>query len=147
MHKKDVPQDGGVIDPLQNAIYAVDDDGNYVTVPSVGWDVSNGASIQAAEEIHFKILAGIEAAKRGRLSPLGVHLIAHEMNAAGLAKVSGVSWLKVKLHLRPWFFNRISEADAKRYAEVFDIDPSKLREFPEPMPLPEEKKQGGRKPE
>jgi len=78
------------------------------------------------------------------LSPLGVHLIAHEMNAAGMAKVSGVSWLKVKLHLRPWFFNRISEADAKRYAEVFDIDPSKLREFPEPMPLPEEKKLVGK---
>lgn len=136
MHKKDVPQDGGVIDPMQIPIYALDDDGQFVTIPSVGWEVSNSCGIQAAEEVRFRIKSGMEAVKRGRLSPLGVHMIAHELTPAQLSKVSGVGWLKVRLHLRPWFFNRMSAADAKLYEEALGIAPSKLRDFPELAPLP-----------
>jgi hypothetical protein len=147
MHKKDVPQDGGVYDPMQLAIYAVDDDGKFVSVPCVGWDVPNGLAIQAAEELRSKIKSGMEAVKQGRLSPLGVYMIAHQLNSAWLSKVSGVSWLKVKLHLRPWFFKRMSAADTKRYADVFGIDPSKLRDFPELAPLPGERNEQDRKTE
>lgn len=139
MNKKDVPQDGGVIDPMQHSIYAVDDDGKFIAVRSVGWNVTNFLSIQAMEEDRSKIISEMEAVKQGRLSPLGVHMIAHGLNPASLAKASGIGWLKVRLHLRPWFFNRMSVDDNRRYAEVFSIDPSRLREFPELLPIPKEK--------
>jgi hypothetical protein len=136
MHKKDVPQDSGVYGPLDITVYATDDDGKFVAIPSLGWDACNRAAVQAAQETRSKIYSAMEAVKQGRLSPLGVHMIAHELTPAGLSKISGVNWLKVKLHLRPRFFKRISATDTKRYAEAFGIAPSKLRDFPELAPLP-----------
>lgn len=135
-----MPQDGGVIDPMQHSIYAVDEDGKFVAVRSVGWGVTNLLSIQAMEEFRSKIELKMEEVKQGRWSPLAVYLVVSGLSPASLSQVSGVSWLKVRLHLRPWFFRRMSAADARRYAEVFGIDPSRLREFPELPQIPREDK-------
>jgi hypothetical protein len=147
MHKKNVPQDGGVIDPMLHHIYAIDDDGKFIAVRSVGWEVTNFLSIQAAEEVRSKIMSKMEAVKQGRLSPLSVHMIARGLGPSSLAKASGINWLKVRLHLMPWFFNRMSAADTKRYAEVFSIDPLRLSEFPELLPIPKENIKEDRKAE
>ena len=52
MEIKDVPQDPGILDDYGREIcYAVDQNGNYSLVHSIGWDPKNTANRQAWQAI------------------------------------------------------------------------------------------------
>lgn len=63
MKKNEIPQDREELDDsnFNELCYAVDDDGNYVTGKSTGWDPKKIALDNAIQEIRDRT----EAAKRG----------------------------------------------------------------------------------
>lgn len=131
----DVPQDKGMIDGHRREIcYAVDDEGRYVLSPSRGWEPKNVANRQAWELIREDVNATLAKIRAGKLSPLAYHMARNQMNVGLLAKYVPYNRLRVRWHLRPAVFDRLTPEELKPYADLFEIDPAALKEVPEAAP-------------
>jgi len=129
MKAKDVPQDSKFFKNtvLRDVAYAVDDDGNYTSVISEGWEVKNDALDvtwdvigERCEEIRKEVLTG-------KLSPLAYHLEKNIMDIGLLAKYMGVPKRTVKKHLRPETFNNLENGVLCQYADVLRISVEELK--------------------
>lgn len=134
----DVPQDKGMIDGNRHEIcYAVDDEGRYVLSASRGWEPKNVANQQAWMLIREEVNAVIAKIRAGRLSPLAYHMVRNQMNVALLAKYVPYSRLRVRWHMRPKVFDRLTPEQLKPYADLFEVAPEALKTVPEFAPAPE----------
>jgi hypothetical protein len=131
MKEKEVPQDNeGLFEgKLREMCYAVDETGNYVTVLSTGWDPKNAALKQAWSDINEKIESTRKQVLAGELSPLAYYMEKTIMDVGLLAKYSGIKKWKVKRHLKPGNFARLSENDLKKYAQALDVKEDELKNF------------------
>lgn len=129
MKKDEVPQDDENLfeGKFKVVKYAVDDDGNYGTVGSVGWEPENTVLNQAWEEINQKVDEVKKKVEAGELSPLAFHMEKNIMDAAMLGQYMDLSKRKVNTHLEPAGFNQLDQKTLERYAEVFDITVDQLR--------------------
>jgi hypothetical protein len=130
MKVQDVPQDFGMAGDLQEVCYAVDEKGDYVLVPSLGWEPKNIANGQAWQVIREQMRQALEAVHAGRASPLTYYMARHQMDSALLAKYTGISRLMVWYHSKPSGFRRLKPELMRRYAQVFDIPPESLAVVP-----------------
>jgi len=98
MKIKEVPQDGVILESsgVRDVCYAVDENGKYTQVISVGWEPKNdainfawAAINEETEKIKTEVLSG-------KLSPLAYHLHKLVMTPAILADYSGFSKRKIK---------------------------------------------------
>jgi hypothetical protein len=80
MLKKNVPQDGGILDRWHEISYAIDDDGSYVLAPSVGWEPANLANKQAWELISKQVADVIKRIHAQELSPLAYYMVKNQMD-------------------------------------------------------------------
>ena len=128
MDKDKVPQDdANMLEGKFKVIkYAVDKDGKYTTVPSVGWEPENVALEQAWEVVKEDVDAARKKVENGELSPLAFHMAKNMMDPKLLAKYIGFSSGKVRDHLKPESFSKLSQETLKKYADVFNITPEKL---------------------
>lgn len=129
MKKKDVPQDDENLfeGKFKVVKYAVDDDGNYGTVGSSGWEPENAVLNQAWDEINKKVEETKKKIDAGELSPLAYHMEKNIMDVGMLAQYMDISKRKVSRHLEPSGFAELDEKILERYAEVFDISVDELK--------------------
>jgi hypothetical protein len=129
MKKKDVPQDDENLFEGQFKVvkYAVDDDGNYGTVGSTGWEPENTVLNQAWDEINKKVAETVEKIEAGELSPLAYHMERNIMDVGMLSQYMDLSKRNVSKHLQPSGFNGLDNKTLKCYADVFDISVEELR--------------------
>jgi len=129
MNVKEVPQNSRVFKNtvIRDVTYAVDDEGNYTSVITEGWDVKDDALDitwneinKKCEEIRGKVLAG-------KLSPLAYHLEKNIMDVGLLAKYTGQTKWKIKKHLNPKKFKELDESVLNKYAEVLRISIDELK--------------------
>jgi len=133
MQKKDVPQDVGLNKGLTEITYAVDEDGSYVQVPSLGWEPKNIANQQAWGLIRKEITLAIEQIRAGERSPIAYHMARNLMTVGLLASYAGVSRWRVRRHLKPAGFSRLDRSMLERYANVFGISPDALQKIPDDL--------------
>lgn len=130
MKVSEVPQD---LDPsyegLTKLCYAVDDQGQFVTVQSRGWSAEETVKSLAWAKIHKELEAARLLVKAGRQSPLRYFMVARQMDVGLLAQNMGISGLRVRWHLRPNVFARLNMHWISRYADCFEISVQTLREF------------------
>ncbi len=129
MEVKDVPQDDdGFLEEgkIRDLCYAIDENGNYTKVLSMGWAPKNEAMKQAwdevmaeAEEIRQKVIDG-------ELSPVSYYLTKNIMTLSILAQYTGIAKWKVKRHLKASAFKKLKESVLQKYAEVFNISVEEL---------------------
>jgi hypothetical protein len=132
MKIEDVPQDQGMIDGNRHEIcYAVDAQGRYVLRPSRGWEPKNVANRQAWELIREEVEATLAKIRAGKLSPLAYHMVRNQMSVGLLAKYVPYSRLRVRWHLRPAVFQRLTPEELKPYADLFEVAPEALKKVPE----------------
>lgn len=131
MKDKEVPQDNeGLLEgKLREVCYAVDDNGNYVTVLSTGWTPKNAALKQAWEDVNDKIDETRQKVINGKLSPLAYYMEKNIMNLKLLAQSAGIPRWKVKRHLRPQIFQRLTDETLGNYARALDITIDELKNF------------------
>lgn len=128
MKSTDVPQDdanmlqGKFCEP----VYSLDENGNYTTVKSVGWDPKNEVMQEAWDVIKEKVEITRKKVLDGELSPIAFHLENNLMDVSLLAKYMGFWKFKVKRHLKPKYFNKLKDEVLEKYAEVFDISRQEL---------------------
>lgn len=128
MEKDKVPQDDANIleGKLKVVKYAVDNDGNYTKVKTVGWEPENIVLNQAWDEINEKVSEVQQKVREGKLSPIAYHMTKKMLDVSMVAGYTGYSSFRVKLHLKPWFFKRLSTAQLQRYAKAFQIQLDQL---------------------
>lgn len=115
----------------QRACYAIDEQGRYVVVGSIGWEVEKVVNSQANDEVRQAIATALTQVRAGAMSPLGYHMARRQMDAAMLSAYSGILRLRIRWHLRPGPFARLPEAMLRRYAEALQISADELCRVPE----------------
>jgi hypothetical protein len=63
----------------------------------------------------------------GKISPVAYHMERILMETPMLAAYMGISVLRVKWHMRPWAFNRLSRKMLEKYARIFEITVDELK--------------------
>ena len=128
MEKDKVPQDDkNVLEgKLKVLKYATDKDGSYTRVKTVGWEPENIVLSQAWEEINEKTDEIRQKVRDGLLSPIAYHAQKQMLEPGMLAGYVKIPAFLVKLHMRPWFFKRLSEKQLDKYASAFRITREEL---------------------
>ncbi len=129
MKKNEVPQDDANMleGKLREPCYAVDEKGNYMTVPSVGWEPKNVVMQQAWDHINEGIEKVLERVKSGSLSPLAYYMEKNQLDVKLMAKYVGLSRRKVRSHLKPNIFAKLKDNIYEKYAEVLKITVEELK--------------------
>lgn len=126
-----VPQEGNrTLGGHRKAVYARDAEGRMVVAPSAGWEVEEIVTLQAVAALDAQAVAARERVLRGEASPLAYWMYARRMDEALLAQCSGVWRWRVRRHLRPQVFARLSPRLLARYAEALGITVERLRSLP-----------------
>ena len=123
MKQDQVPQDKENLNEgkLAKLYYATDEAGHYVKVNSIGWEPETVAMQQAWEEVNHDVEDARLKVIEGKASPVLYYLKKDIMTVAMVAGYVGTfSWV-VRLHMRPYFFRRLSRKTLEKYAFTFRI--------------------------
>jgi len=125
---KDVPQDDANMlqGKLREPIYSLDENGNYTTVKSVGWNPKNEVMKEAWDQVNEKVEHARNKVLSGEMSPLGYYIEKNIMDIGLVAKYMGIWRWTVKRHLKPNIFARLKEETLEKYAQVFNITKEQL---------------------
>lgn len=107
--------------------YTCNDRGEYELVQQFAEQPVTVANRQAWEEIERQVERSRSEVLSGRVSCLHYYMTMALMDPGLLAKYAGLPRWKVRLHLFPFFFARLSAATLQKYADVFNISPDDLR--------------------
>ena len=123
MKVNEVPQDNenlleGKTRDLQ---YAVDENGHYTTVKSVGWAPKNDVMKHAWSFEEEKIETARQQAINGEKSPVYYHMIRCLMDIKLLASYTGYSRFKTRRHFKPAHYQKLSAAEREKYRYAFGM--------------------------
>jgi hypothetical protein len=122
MRERDVPQEGNAtLAGHRKAIYAVGDDGKLRIVPSRGWEVEETVTRQAVEDLDRRAREARERVLAGQAAPLEYHMYRARMDVPLLSQTTGLWRWRVRRHLRPEVFARLSPGLMRRYAEALGV--------------------------
>lgn len=133
MEKDEVPQDRKIIHGEDNSIvkmlYVTDKEGKYGTTQYTGWDAENLAMSQAWDDIDEKIARTGQSVINGELSPIAYFMEKKLLDLPTLAGYVGFWKFRVKRHLKPRGFKKLSDTQLAKYAAVFNISVDDLKHF------------------
>jgi hypothetical protein len=129
MRKDEVPQDQGIADGLKEVTYAVDDNGDYVMVPSAGWEPKNISNYQAWEVISEQIETARLQVLNNEISPLAYYMARNQMDVALLAQYMGIMRWRVRRHLKPQIFKKMNHNLLNRYASLLKVTVEQLQDI------------------
>lgn len=132
MKKNEVPQDKSNLESanFKELCYAVDEQGEYTTELSTGWEPKAIALSNAIEEIEARIEDAKKRVHEGTTSPIEYYMELHKMDLGVLASYAGIWKWRVKRHFKPSVFKKLSQKTLQKYAEVFEISISELQQIP-----------------
>ena len=130
MKAEQVPQQASMLQDHRRACYALDGNGQYVIVPSKGWEVESIVNAQANVEIMLKIKQAQRDVLKGRASPLAYHMATRQMDVALLSAYAGIWSWRVKRHLKPDLFKKLPPRLLQRYAEALNLEVPQLLAVP-----------------
>ena len=128
MKKDEVPQDLGSLGKITKEVcYVTDEQGNYTTELSKGWEVKTNALDVTWDDIEHKVAAAKEKVLKHEASPLLFFLEKNVMNIGILSSYTGFFKWQIKRHLKPGVFNKLSINKLNRYAKVFNVTVDELK--------------------
>lgn len=131
MKISDLPQDRKVTDEsnLKELCYGLDEDGNYVTGNSTGWNPKKIALDNAIQEISERVADAKDRILKNESSPIEYYMELHRMDVPILASYVGLWSWRVKRHFKPKVFNGLSEKTLQKYADIFEISIEQLKDI------------------
>lgn len=131
MKKNDVPQDKSSLEAndFKELCYAVDENGNYTTALSSGWDPKTIALNNAIEDINERVAKAREDVLNNEVSPIVYYMELHKMDINILASYVGFFKWRVKRHFKPNKFKKLSNKVLQKYADVFEVSIAKLKDI------------------
>jgi len=131
VREEEVPQDASFYRGHQRVCYALNKDNRYVVARSAGWEVERVATAQALLELEAEVEQTRRRVLAGERSPLAYHLATHQMTPKLFAQHAGVASWRVRRHLKPAVFARLSPRLLERYARCLALDVAQLARVPE----------------
>lgn len=126
-----VPQEGNkTLDGHRKVVYARAADGRLIVAPSAGWEVEEIVTMQAVAAVDALAQDARERAARGQASTLECWMHSRRMDVDLLAQATGLWRWRVRRHLRPQVFARLSVALLDRYAEALGVGVDQLGTLP-----------------
>jgi len=107
--------------------YSYDEDGKFTR--NVGFHGESDRIIlqQVWDTFAERIEDARHKVKTGKASPILFYMEKILADPMNLSKMAGISLLRVKWHLRPGPFKRLSEKTLKKYADAFGISIEQLK--------------------
>ena len=110
----------------KDPIYTVNEQGEYTTSYSLGWDVKNTVMQQSWDNINEKVESVRQRVLSGELSPIAYYMEKNIMDVGLLARYIGIWKFKAKRHLKQKHFKKLNRDMLAKYADAFDITPEQL---------------------
>ncbi len=131
MDKDQVPQDAAsTYGGHRKLLYAVDADGRYQEVQSLGWEVESSATRAAIAESERLRDEAWQRAQLGASSPLEVHMHDKRMDVPLLAGASGIAAWRVRRHFHAKRFARLPARILAKYADALGLTLEQLQQLP-----------------
>jgi hypothetical protein len=129
MEKENVPQDKSNLtkNNVKELLYATDENGNYTTTLSTGWEPKTIALSNSIEEINERIANAKEQVVKGEVSPIVYFMELNKMDLNILASYVGYWKWRVKRHFKPSVFAKLNDKTLQKYADAFDISIAELK--------------------
>ena len=129
MKKNEVPQDESKLEKanIKDMVYAVDENGNYLTELSTGWNPKTIALDNTIKQIEERVAAAKEKVLKNESSPLEYYMELNKMDLPILASYVGIWKWRVKRHFKPSVFKKLPQKTLEKYADVFDISVEDLQ--------------------
>jgi hypothetical protein len=128
MNQEDVPQDSGSLGKMTRELcYATDKSGKYVTELSTGWEVKNAALDAAWQDIGERVAQARTRVDAGEASPILFWMEKRLMDMPTLASYTGFWKWRIRRHLLPKGFARLSARQLQRYAEAFGVQVDNIK--------------------
>lgn len=131
MKKQDLPQDESNLKSanMTEVLYVTDENDNYTTANSIGWDIKKAALDESMELINERIEEAKQNVAIGIVSPIIYFMELNKMDLQVLAAYAGKWQWTVKRHAKPNIFKKLSDSTLKKYAEAFGISVNELKNF------------------
>lgn len=128
MKEKDIPQDKSKLENVSRELmYGQNEDGDYTTGLSKGWEVKADALDVAWEDIQVRTDDARQKVEAGEASPILFFMEARLMDIALVAAYTGFWKITVKRHLKPNSFKKLSTKKLQKYADAFDVSIEDLK--------------------
>jgi hypothetical protein len=132
LKKSEIPQDQSLLQGFTREVdYALDESGKYTSALSTGWEVKTSALNLAWEDIQKRVEEARIKVLNGEASPVLFFMELKLMDPGILAAYTGFWQWQVKRHMKAVVFKKLSDAKLQKYADLFDI---KLSELKNPFP-------------
>ncbi len=131
MKKKNIPQDESNLQSanMTEVLYVTDENNNYTTANSIGWDAKKAALDESMELINERIEEAKQNVADGIVSPIIYFMELNKMDLQVLAAYAGKWQWTVKRHTKPKVFKSLSDSTLKKYADTFGISVDELKNF------------------
>ena len=128
MIKEETPQDPSGLDKFTKEVcYVIDDKGNYTTELSRGWDIKSSALEVTWEDIGNKTVGALQKVKSGEASPVLYYMQLRLMDFEIMSAYTGFWQWKIKRHLKPEVFKKLSDKKLLKYASLFEVSLEELK--------------------
>ncbi len=129
MKKEEVPQDESNLASanIKDMVYAVNENGEYVTELSTGWAPKTIALDNAINVIEERIEDAKKRVLENKTSPIEYYMEVHKMDLQILASYVGLWKWRVKRHFKPSVFKKLNNKILQKYADVFEISIEQLK--------------------
>ncbi|MGQ7947253.1 hypothetical protein [Flavobacterium sp. WC2509] len=131
MKKEEVPQDKGNLSKtnMKELVYATDENGNYTTALSSGWEPKSIALSNSIEEISERVAVAKARVANNEVSPISYYMELCRMDIGVLSSYVGMWHWRVKRHFKPKVFAGLSDKILKKYSDAFNITVEELKNF------------------
>ncbi|MHC8947563.1 flexirubin biosynthesis protein DarG [Sphingobacterium hungaricum] len=131
MKKSEVPQDKGSVSEKgsRELYYALDENGEYTTELSTGWEPKQIVQNHTLSELQERINQAQQDVKNGLASPIVYFMELKRMDWQIVADYSGIWKWRVKRHANPSRFQKLSDKTLSKYAEAFEISLEELKNY------------------
>ncbi|ASK30921.1 hypothetical protein CEY12_12770 [Chryseobacterium sp. T16E-39] len=131
MKKQDLPQDESNLKSanMTEVVYVTDENDNYTTANSIGWEAKKLALEESMDLIHERIEEARKNVADQTASPIIYFMELNKMDLGVLSAYVGLWQWRVKRHTKPKVFKTLSDTVLKKYADAFGITVTELKNF------------------
>jgi hypothetical protein len=131
MKKQDIPQDESSMQSanMTEMLYVTDENNNYTTAQSIGWEAKKAALDESMALINERIEEARENVASNIVSPIIYFMELNKMDLQVLAAYVDKWQWTVKRHAKPKIFKKLSDSTLKKYADAFGISVDELKNF------------------
>lgn len=131
MKKQDLPQDESNLKSanMTEVLYVTDENNNYTTANSIGWDAKKAALDESLALISERIEQARQNVANNIVSSIVYFMELNKMDFQVLAAYVDKWQWTVKRHTKPSIFKKLSNSTLKKYADAFGISVDELKNF------------------